>query len=136
DAIQGVLLATIPISVGVAVMKYRLYDIDLVIRKTVVFALLAAFIALVYAAIVGGVGAIVGETSNTTLAFAAGARPAVSVPHARHDAARRAAAASARSSGRPRTRRSRSRRPRSSRSRSNRRARPRGASRTGSSSAS
>ncbi len=44
DAVQGVVLALIPLSVGVAVLKYRLYDIDLVIRKTVVFALLAGFI--------------------------------------------------------------------------------------------
>ena len=34
----------IPIVVGIAILKYRLYDIDVVIKKTVVFGALAAFI--------------------------------------------------------------------------------------------
>jgi hypothetical protein len=33
----------LPVSIAVGVLKYRLYDIDIVIRRTVVFALLAAF---------------------------------------------------------------------------------------------
>jgi signal transduction histidine kinase len=88
DQIQGLLIALIPISIGIAVLKYRLYEIDVVIRKTVVVALLTAFIALVYAAIVGGIGALVGEASNTTLAFVAAAVLAVAFQPAR-DAARR-----------------------------------------------
>jgi hypothetical protein len=44
-------LATIPIPIAIAVLKYRLYDIDLVIRKTVVFGVLVALLL--------GVGAIV-----------------------------------------------------------------------------
>ena len=88
DQIQGLLIALIPVSIGIAILKYRLYEIDVVIRKTVVFAALAAFIALVYAGIVGGVGALVGEASNTTLAFVAAAVLAVAFQPAR-DAARR-----------------------------------------------
>ena len=44
--------------------KYRLYDIDLVIRKTVVFGVLAVFITLVYVAIVVGVGTAVGSSGE------------------------------------------------------------------------
>ena len=51
----------IPISIAIAILRYRLYDIDFVIRKTVVVAVLVTFIALVYAAIVVGVGALVGS---------------------------------------------------------------------------
>lgn len=43
----------IPVACGVAILKYRLYNLDVVIRKTVVVGAMALFIALVYAAIVG-----------------------------------------------------------------------------------
>jgi hypothetical protein len=43
----------IPVASGIAILKYRLYDLDLVIRKTVVVGAMALFIALVYAVIVG-----------------------------------------------------------------------------------
>jgi len=42
----------VPVAVGVAVLRYRLYDIDLVINRTVLFVLLAAFITVVYSQIV------------------------------------------------------------------------------------
>src|SRR5205823_12270166 len=58
DFIQGFVLALIPLSIGVAILKYRLYDIDVVIRKTVVFGVLAAFITLVYVSIVPGPGSL------------------------------------------------------------------------------
>jgi signal transduction histidine kinase len=56
--------ALIPITIGIAVLRYRLYDIDVVIRKTVVVAVLAAFIALVYMALVAGIGIFVGTRSR------------------------------------------------------------------------
>ena len=43
------LVIGIPAACGVAILKYRLYDLDVVIRKSFVFASLAAFITLVYA---------------------------------------------------------------------------------------
>ena len=45
-------LLLIPVAAGIAILRHRLYDIDVVIRKTVVFGVLAGFITLVYAAIV------------------------------------------------------------------------------------
>jgi signal transduction histidine kinase len=63
----------IPITIGVAVLRYRLYDIDFVIRKTVVFAVVAAFIAIVYVAVVAGVGALVGSGSGPLLSALAAA---------------------------------------------------------------
>jgi signal transduction histidine kinase len=37
----------VPVAMGVAILKYRLYDLDVVIKKTVVFAILAALITAV-----------------------------------------------------------------------------------------
>ncbi|HYY07666.1 MAG TPA: histidine kinase, partial [Actinomycetota bacterium] len=82
------LVVGIPVACGIAILRYRLYDLDVVIRKTVVFGLLAVFIAVVYAAVVGGIGALVGSTSNPFLSFAAAAVLAVAFQPAR-DRARR-----------------------------------------------
>jgi len=54
------ILVGIPAAAGVAILKYRLYDIDLVISKTLLFGAMAAFITAVYVAIVVGLGALLG----------------------------------------------------------------------------
>jgi signal transduction histidine kinase len=57
----GALLAVgplIPVAAGIAIFKYRLYDIDVVISKTIVYGSLAAFITLVYVVIVAGIGSL------------------------------------------------------------------------------
>ncbi len=47
--------AGIPISMGIAVTRYRLYDIDLVINRTLVYGLLTATLVLVYLGAVTGI---------------------------------------------------------------------------------
>jgi signal transduction histidine kinase len=54
----------IPITIGFAVLRYHLYDIDVVIRKTVVFAILAGSITVVYVALAAGIGVFVGSHSR------------------------------------------------------------------------
>ncbi len=80
------LLGGIPIACGIAILKYRLYDLDVVVRKTVVFGLLAVFITVVYAAIVS-VGALIGN-HDATLSFVAAAVLAVAFQPARERARR------------------------------------------------
>ncbi len=79
--LQNVSLATfalIPISIGFAVLRYRLYDIDVVINKTIVFGALALFIGAVYVGVVVLLGSAIGATTtNPALAIAATAVVAV-----------------------------------------------------------
>lgn len=65
--LQSILLA----SYGVAITKYRLYEIDLVVSRTVTYAVLAGFITGVYALIVVGLGELIGGRSNLLLSIAA-----------------------------------------------------------------
>ena len=71
-------LLIVAIAVTISMLKYRLYDIDVVINKAVVLALLAGFITAVYAGVVVGLGRLlpVGQ-GNLGLAIMATALIAV-----------------------------------------------------------
>ena len=78
----------VPAACGVAVLRYRLWDLDLVIRKAVVVAVVSALISAMYVAIVGGIGAVVGARLDTALAFAGAAILAVAFQPIRRRAGR------------------------------------------------
>jgi len=69
DVVVTAALLLIPIAAGVAILKYRLYEIDVVINKTVVYGGLAAFITLVYVGVVVGIGTLVGAGDKPNLAL-------------------------------------------------------------------
>jgi signal transduction histidine kinase len=64
-------------AIAVAILKYRLYEIDIVINKAVLYATLAAFITLVYAGLVAGVGTLAGSRYNPLLSALAAAVVAI-----------------------------------------------------------
>ena len=68
-------ILALPVTTGVAVLKYRLYDIDLIINRTLVYLALTAILGLSYFALVAGISSVAGESSLTvagaTLAVAA-----------------------------------------------------------------
>jgi signal transduction histidine kinase len=58
------------LSIAIAITRYRLYEIDVVISRTVTYGALALFITAVYVAIVVGVGTLVGQGDEPNLALA------------------------------------------------------------------
>ena len=78
-------LSMVPIAIGVAVLRYRLYDIDRLINRTLVYGLLTALLAAVYAGLVLSIGQLSGAigteppswaVAGATLAVAALFQPA------------------------------------------------------------
>jgi hypothetical protein len=47
-AVVSVAFMFVPLSIGFAILRYRLYDIDLIINRTLVYAVLTSALALVY----------------------------------------------------------------------------------------
>ena len=54
-------LLAIPVAMTIAILRHRLYDIDVIISRALLFSLLSAGVTAVYAAIVLGIGTVVGH---------------------------------------------------------------------------
>src|SRR5919204_2432211 len=54
-------VTAMPIAIGIAILRYRLYDIDFIINKALVYGGLAVLITAVYVLVVVGIGAVVGS---------------------------------------------------------------------------
>jgi signal transduction histidine kinase len=70
-SVQIISLLAIPAAMAIAILRHRLYDIDVIISRTVVYALLSAAFTGVYAGIVLGIGTFVGHQGGPVLTIAA-----------------------------------------------------------------
>jgi signal transduction histidine kinase len=66
-----------PGAIAIAILKHRLYEVDVLINRAVLYAIVAAVITVVYAAIVAGVGALVGVHGGPVLTIVAAVAVAV-----------------------------------------------------------
>ena len=78
----GLVLALIaipllPVSVAVAILRHRLYGIEVVVRRSLVFGALTTVLLLVYATVVSAVGAVLRGRADTAAAVVATALVAV-----------------------------------------------------------
>ena len=67
DIIFPLALMAMPLAIGVAILRHRLYDVDIVISRGVVYAGLAAFITVAYLLVVVGIGFVVGTGGRPNL---------------------------------------------------------------------
>jgi hypothetical protein len=110
---EGVYITLLPLTIGAAILRYRLYDLDRIISRTLAWTLLTVLLGLGYAAVVLLGGRLLPDGSSlavaaATLAVAAAFQPARRRIQAavdrrfnrhRYDAARTIAAFSARLRG-------------------------------------
>jgi len=64
-------IAILPVTLTIAVMRYRLYDIDIIINRTLVYGALTAIVIAIYGLIVGLVGAILHAQGNLLITLLA-----------------------------------------------------------------
>jgi hypothetical protein len=98
----GCSLIILPVATGAAVLRYRLYDLDRIVSRTLTWALLTVLLGLAYAAVVLGLGRLLPQGSSLAVAAATLAVAAIFQParrrvqaavdqrfnRRRHDAAR------------------------------------------------
>ncbi len=67
--LTDLLILGIAVSVSIAVLRYRLYDIDLVINRTLVYGALTASVAAMYVLVVGGLGVLLQARGSLELSL-------------------------------------------------------------------
>jgi signal transduction histidine kinase len=68
DSVLGAIgMLSVATATGVAILRYRLYEVDVVISRTVTYAALAALITAVYLAFVVGIGSLVGRGNSANV---------------------------------------------------------------------
>jgi hypothetical protein len=79
DRVDGLIvslpLLALPVAIGIAILRYRLYDIDRLINRTLVYGLLTALLVVVYAGAVLVLGQVSGGVAGNRRAGQSPARP-------------------------------------------------------------
>src|SRR6266496_4400997 len=69
-AAYGLVLLT-PLSIGLAILRSRLWDIDVLINRTLVYGILSVCVVGVYVLVVGSLGALIGTSGNLVISLVA-----------------------------------------------------------------
>ena len=78
ELIEGILwgfltlaVCSLPVSMGIAILRYRLWDIDLVINRVLVYGTLTACVFGIYTLVVGGLGVLLQAQGNLLVSILA-----------------------------------------------------------------
>ncbi len=67
--LTGAAFVAVPMSIGVAVLRFRLYELDVVVKKTLVAGTLALLVIAVYGAVVWAFGAFAADRESSATLF-------------------------------------------------------------------
>lgn len=71
DALSAVSAILVPIAIGIAVLRYRLYEIDRLVSRTITYGLVTAVLFAIFLATTVVIGSAVGSTGDDALTTAA-----------------------------------------------------------------
>lgn len=71
DFLFPVAIAALPVAVGIAILRYRLYDIDHLINRTLVYTIVVGFLVAFYSAVVVSIPSLLQAIENRDLLVAA-----------------------------------------------------------------
>lgn len=67
SVVISISLVFLYVAIGIAMLKHNLYEIDLIINKTITYGAIAAFITAIYVIVVVVIGAFIGVTEGVSL---------------------------------------------------------------------
>jgi signal transduction histidine kinase len=67
--ISGIPFIALPVSIGIAILRYRLYDLDVVVKKTIVAGALVVLVIAIYGLVVWGFSEITTDRDNPGALF-------------------------------------------------------------------
>ena len=77
NVIYNLAMLLIPISIGIAILRYRLWDVDVIINRTLVYGTLTAGVIGLYVLVVGSVGVVLQVRGNLLISILAAGLVAV-----------------------------------------------------------
>ena len=70
-ALQTLFMAFLPICLLIAIMRYHLFDVDLILNRALVYGALTGLVIAIYVAVVGALSALFGSGSSVLFSLAA-----------------------------------------------------------------
>ncbi len=80
QVLAALALNAMPLAIGAAILRYRLYDIDRIVSRTLAYGLLTVVLGLAYAGVVLGLGRLLPDSSSLAVAAATLAVAAIFQP--------------------------------------------------------